>query len=39
MNCLPTNLLFDARLQYIFIGSKFDKDTHSQCECPLSSWT
>ena len=38
MNCLPTNLLFDAELQHIFIGFKFDKDTHTQYECPLSNW-
>ena len=37
MNYLPTNLLFDAGLRDIFIGFKFDKDTHSQCECWLSN--
>ena len=37
MNCLPTNLLFDAGLRHIFIGFKFDKDAHSQRECPLSN--
>ena len=39
MNRLPTNLLFDGGLRHIFIGFKFDKDTHSQCECPLSNWS
>ena len=39
MNCLPTNLLFDTGLRHIFIGFKFDKDTHSQCECSLSNWS
>ena len=37
MNCSPTNLLFDAALRHIFIGFKFDKDTHSQYECPSSN--
>ena len=35
MNCLPTN----AGLPHIFIRFKFDKDAHSQCECPLSNWS
>ena len=39
MNCLPTNFLFDAGLRHIFILFKFDKDTKSQCECPLSNWS
>ena len=37
MNSLPGNLFFDVALQDIFIVFKFDKDTHSQCECPLSN--
>ena len=37
MNCLPTHLLFDAGLRYIFVEFKFDKDTHSQFECSLSN--
>ena len=38
MNYLPTNSWFDASLHHSFIGFKFEKDTHSQCKCPLNNW-
>ena len=36
VNCLSSNDIYDAAMRHHFIGYKFDKDLHNQCECPLN---
>ena len=38
-NCLSSNDIYDAAMRHHFVGQKFDKDLHNQCECPLNIWS
>ena len=37
--CLSSNDIYDAAMRHYFMGYKFDKDLHNQCEYPLNIWS